>query len=247
MPITLSNYDICLATAPDCTQALLCNEPMPFASIQQQVTKPWPIALLNNIRAFLADLPITENEPIFWLLPNLAYDEQQLDILKTGLNEIAPNQPLRNSLVHPVNVFFPYGESALHLALAHALPSKETIWLISVDEQQVPKQDSMVTVGYALAAAKLESGPTGLDVIYCHSEPSYDIRQHNPFSTLLQQAAEACKGIISRIYCPAIGDTAWSQAWLEGYLGLNGKVVDKPQLILPEYYHGKLGATWGLY
>ncbi|QFU06560.1 hypothetical protein FIU82_16345 (plasmid) [Pseudoalteromonas sp. THAF3] len=249
MAITLTEFDIALPGLESTEAALLLSEPMPISEqSQQSEAMPWPISLIAPLNQFLARFEFDPEEPIFWLLPNLAYDEQRLNTLISALNEVAPNGRAQPGHPHPVNEFFAHGESALHCALIKAMQLAKNVTFIALDEQFLHLNEGITyNNGAAFALARVKFGETGLHVPFCHGEPCFDIEQHNPFPTLLSQAVKEVPAPIEHIVAPALGEEPWPSAWLEGYLQLNGKVVEQPKVTQSEYVHGQLGAVFGLY
>jgi len=226
------------------------------------------IALLKP----LIDQQITENTidlsitPIYWLLPELAIEDNQPLIDWANLLK----QHFPTHFVHAKTQFFPYGSSAIVMSLKaaeHLLVNEEVeqVCFIAVDSLYhqldellvndvcltLQNEDGLIpSEGAIITNVSLAS--TGINLLMGHSENATSNQVTQSVESLFHAAAQQLKEqrqdtMLSSVYTPSNGLTKNTMPWVEAYRRLVGHVNQDTTLKQLPLLTGDLGCVSGLY
>jgi len=218
--------------------------------VEQQLTE-------NNI-----DFSVT---PVYWLLPELAIEDKQP--LIDWANILKEHFPMLFS--HPKTQFFPFGSSAIVMALktAEQTLSKTIphICLIAVDSLYHQLEDLLFNKRCLTAQNNEGLIPSegaimtcvsvaehGINVLASHSERSTAHQITQSIESLFFTMAKYLKqqqydGVINSLYTPSNGLPENTLPWMEAYRHLAGHVNQQTQLKQLPLLTGELGCVTGLY
>ena len=209
------------------------------------------------------DLSIT---PIYWLLPELAIEGNQP--LIEWANLLKKHFPTH--FVHPKTQFFPFGSSAITMALKGAdnlLVNGEVkqVCFIAVDSlyhqlDELLVNDACLTLqnedglipseGAVITNVSLAS--EGINLLLGESERATSHQVSQSIESLFYSAAQTLKkhkqdSLITSFYAPSNGLTKNTTPWVEAYRRLAGHVNRDTRLKQLPLLTGELGCVTGLY
>ena len=209
------------------------------------------------------DLSIT---PIYWLLPELAIEDNQSLIEWANLLK----QHFPTHFVHAKTQFFPYGSSAIVMALKAAEyllvnEEAEQVCFIAVDSlyhqlDELLVNDACLTLqnedglipseGAIVTCVSLAS--EGINLLMGHSERATSHQVIQSVESLFHAAVQRLKEqkqdtVISSVYAPSNGLTKNTMPWVEAYRRLAGHVNRDTRLKQLPLLTGELGCVTGLY
>ena len=203
--------------------------------------------------------------PVYWLLPELAIEDKQPLIDWASL--LKKHFPMLFG--HPKTQFFPFGSSAIvmalktaELTLSHDVPQ---ICLIAVDSLYheldrlllnnrcltVQNNEGLIPSEAAIMTC-VSVADTGINVLASHSERS-TVHQtkksiESLFFTMAKRLTQQYKSeLISSLYTPSNGLPENTLPWMEAYRYLAGHVNQQTQLKQLPLLTGDLGCATGLY
>jgi len=284
MSFALNHTDISLGITSDLSSALtidLIPVQMPVittlsgAVMQAAFSSIDSDSLLSRIIALVKPLiekQLTEKTidfsvtPVFWLLPELAIEDNQPLINWAGLLK----QYFPMLFDHPKTQFFPYGSSSIVMALKTAeslLMNKnvQQVCFIAVDSlyheldqllfndiclTQSNSEGLIPSEGAVMTCISLSN--EGINLLVADSERATSHQVSKSIGSLFHTVTRQLKqqhhnSLISSFYTPSNGLTKNTTPWLDAYQGLAGHVNQETKFKQLSLLTGDLGCVSGLY
>ena len=284
MSFTLSHSVLKLGITPDSDSALAIDLlpislpiyttesglqiPAAFAELQSDNKIDRIIKLLKPvIDKTLAEGKIDFNTtPIFWLLPELAIEDNQQ--LIEWASQLKAHFPALFG--HAKTQFFPFGSSAITMALSSmqtviASSDVTQVCFIAVDSYFhkldtllednaciTPETGRGMIPSEAVALTCISQSSQGLNIEYAKSDRATVWQLNKSVDALFYDIANYLKssmnnGVINQFYTPSNGLDNTSDAWIDAYGRLSGHMSRTTQLKQIGLLSGEVGCVSGLY
>ena len=242
--------------------------PAAFAELQSDNKLDRIIKLLKPvIEKTLADGKIDVNTtPIFWLLPELAIEDNQQLIEWAG--QLKTHFPALFG--HAKTQFFPFGSSSIVMAFSAmqtliASTDITQVCFIAVDSYFhdiddllktnaciTPETGRGMTPSEGVALTCISASAQGINIEHAKSDRATEWQLNKSVDALLYAMANHLKTkrdnpLINQFYTPSNGLDNTSTAWIEAYGRLAGHVAQSTQVKQMAMLTGDTGCVSGLY
>ena len=242
--------------------------PAAFTELQSDNKLDRIIKLLKPvIEKTLAEGKIDFNTtPLFWLLPELAIEDNQPLIDWAG--QLKMHFP--ELFGHAKTQFFPFGSSAITMALSSmqtviASSDVAQVCFIAVDSYFhklhtllednaciTPETGRGMIPSEGVALTCMSASAQGIDIEHAKSDRATEWQLNESVDALLYEMSNNLKkkqgnALINQFYTPSNGLDSTSTAWIEAYGRLSGHVAQSTQVKQMALLTGDVGCVSGLY